>query len=175
MKFRITDRKSHVRVEALRKWHIVFLWWPTRTSATEIQWLCEAARRNTNARNFYTGWTKKDWREFNQSWEYGPLTNLLTQPENHHDATAAAQSFVGVNVGGNKLHVPVFGGSTPPFGNPPPNALVGNGVLSPQAGCTAIPSGLGGAPGSLSQNVQNQAGLANAGAASYGAGHQASP
>lgn len=164
MKFTIPDKsmRQEQRVEALRKWHAVFLWWPTRTGPRTIQWLEEVTRRNTNTRGYYSGWTKENWKEFfaKSSWEYGPLTNLLMQPKDD-------QQYATAGVATQQSYNP-----------PPPNVLrglVGHGVLQAPAGGFGIPGGLGNSFGNVSAQLQNQSGGAHAGPPPYGAGNQATP
>jgi hypothetical protein len=129
MKFRILSSKERKRVKVANMrtphmWQLVFLWLPTRTSPTEVQWLCRVARRNLGTATL----SEQVERVFTATerpfagWEYGHLTNVLTQPE-----TQYADSTIGQQVGVDP--------------SPSSANFIGSRLSSAQAGCAVIPGG----------------------------------
>lgn len=113
------------------KWQVVFAWWPARVSDTEVQWLCSVARKDRGllVHSDMSFWERLiiKWNH----WEYGPVTNALTQPGVIEDASngissaqvsgAAVQSRLGAALGqaGQVIQAPAYGNANaiyPPHG-----------------------------------------------------------
>lgn len=95
-----TERQRRRLMLRQIKWKVTFAWWPVRVSPLEVQWLCSVARRDRGLiihqgmsifERIIVRWNR---------WEYGPVTNALTQPGTEDGNTAFSNSISSSKVGG---------------------------------------------------------------------------